>query len=122
MYRIIVKTNFAAAHRLRDYPGNCERLHGHNWTVKAEIGARELDSLGIAYDFRSLKKNLQDIIDPFDHRLLNDVPPFDQLNPTSENLAKYIFHSLQQVLPPKIRVLAVEVGESEKCSVVYTED
>lgn len=122
MYKISVKTNFSAAHKLMGYQGNCERTHGHNWTVKAQIATKELDSIGIGYDFRKLKRHLDEIIGKFDHQYLNEIPPFNQSNPTSENLANYIFLSLKNILPSESQVVSVEVKESEKCSVIYSED
>lgn len=113
MFKISITTHFAAAHRLRDYEGPCENLHGHNWLVKATIGTDTLDRIGMAYDFKKLKSQLREIVERLDHQLINDVPPFDQLNPTSENIAKHIFESLADRLPPAIKMISVEVGESE---------
>ena len=122
MYKITAKTSFAAAHRLREYEGACENLHGHNWLVKATIGAEELDNLGMVYDFKLLKKDLNEIMDLFDHQFINQVPPFDkELNPTSENIARYIFELLSKKLPARLRVVSVEVGESEKYAAIYEE-
>ncbi|UCE06508.1 MAG: 6-carboxytetrahydropterin synthase QueD [bacterium] len=121
MFKISVTTKFAAAHKLRGYEGPCENLHGHNWQIKATIGIDELDDIGIAYDFKKLKKYLNEIIERFDHQFLNDVAPFDQLNPTSENLAKYIFHSLTEKLPSHIKVVSIEVGESDQYKAIYEE-
>ena len=121
MYKISATTNFAAAHRLRGYEGACENLHGHNWIVKATLGTNELDDIGIAYDFKYLKKNLNEIINQFDHQFLNEIPPFDKINPTSENMAKLIFDSLKEKLPKHIKVVSVEVSESEKYKAIYEE-
>jgi len=112
---------FAAAHKLRGYEGPCENLHGHNWFIKAEVGTYELDNNGIAYDFKKLKNLLNEIIDRLDHQYLNEISPFDQINPTSENLAKHIFQSLTDKLPSNIKVVFVEVGESEKYKAIYEE-
>jgi len=121
MYKISVTTKFAAAHRLRDYEGPCENLHGHNWIVKAIIGTEQLDDIGIAYDFKKLKNHLNEIIEQFDHQFLNEVDPFDKLNPTSENIARFIFKSLSIKLPAHISVVSIEVGESEKYKASYEE-
>lgn len=122
MYKISATTKFAAAHSLRGYEGACEKLHGHNWSVKAILGTDELDEVGIAYDFKLLKKDLNEIVDLYDHEFLNEIPPFDkQLNPTSENLAKYIFEQLAKKLPDHIRVISIEVGESDKYKAIYEE-
>ncbi|NOZ62374.1 MAG: 6-carboxytetrahydropterin synthase QueD [Calditrichaeota bacterium] len=122
MFKISAKTSFAAAHRLREYEGACENLHGHNWRIKATIGSEKLDELGMVYDFKNLKKNLQEIIDLFDHQFVNQIPPFDkELNPTSENLAKFIFKLLGKKLPEPIRMISVEVGESDNYTAIYEE-
>ncbi len=113
MFKISVTTHFAAAHRLRGYEGPCENLHGHNWLVKATIATNTLDHLGMAYDFKHLKSLMKEIVERLDHQLINDVKPFDQLNPTSENIAQHIFESLADKLPSTIKMIAVEVGESE---------
>ncbi|MDW7679177.1 MAG: 6-carboxytetrahydropterin synthase QueD [bacterium] len=120
MYKISATVSFAAAHNLRGYEGACEQLHGHNWLVKATLATEKLDTVGIAYDFKKLKQKLNDIIDRFDHQFLNQIPPFDQqLNPTSENLAHYIFIELAKKLPPHIQVFSIEVGESHKYTATY---
>lgn len=119
MYKVSVTTRFASAHRLRGYEGLCENLHGHNWVVTAVIGTNTLDEIGIAYDFKKLKNILNAIIDKLDHQFLNEVSPFDKINPTSENIAKFIFESLTSKLESSIRVISVEVGESEQYKAIY---
>ncbi len=121
MYKISIKTRFAAAHRLREYEGACENLHGHNWIVRATVGTDQLNEIGIAYDFKKLKADMSEIIDRLDHQYLNDVEPFDTINPTSENVAKFIFISLQKKLPSHLRVLSIAVGESENYTAIYEE-
>lgn len=121
LYKISVTTKFAAAHRLREYEGACENLHGHNWLVKAQVATSQLDDIGIAYDFKKLKVQLHEIIDRLDHQYLNDVPPFDAMNPTSENVAKYIFQSLATKLPDNLKVVSIEVGESDHYTAIYEE-
>ena len=121
MYKISATATFASAHSLRGYEGACENLHGHNWVVRATLGTYELDKIGIAYDFKLLKKNLHEIIDRFDHQYLNEMPPFDKINATSENMAKFIFDSLSKKLPKLVKVISVEVGESEKYTAIYEE-
>ena len=114
MFKISVTTHFAAAHNLRGYEGPCEKLHGHNWSIKATVGTDRLDSIGMAYDFKKLKSHLKEIVERLDHQFINEVTPFDQLNPTSENIARYIFESLAIKLPATVSVISVEVGESER--------
>ena len=122
MYKISVETKFAAAHRLLGYQGNCERIHGHNWIVKAQIASTELDPIGMAYDFKELGQHVNSIIEKFDHQFLNEIHPFDKINPSSENLANYIFQSLKDILPSNLKVIFVEIKESDKYSAIYSED
>lgn len=121
MFKISVTTKFAAAHKLRDYEGPCENLHGHNWLINATIATDKLDNIGMAYDFKKLKSHLKEIIERLDHQFINEVTPFDKLNPTSENIAKFIFESLAKKLPSNIRVISIEVGESEQYIATYEE-
>lgn len=121
MYKVSVTTKFAAAHRLREYEGACENLHGHNWLVKAQVSTQELDRIGIAYDFKKLKHDLNEIINQLDHQYLNEIPPFDEMNPTSENVAKFIYQSLAAKLPTNLKVVSIEVGESDRYTATYEE-
>ena len=121
MYKVSATLTFAAAHSLRGYEGACENLHGHNWVVTATLRTEILDDVGIAYDFKNLKKDLKKIIDTFDHQFLNNIKPFDKINATSENMARYIFESLAKKLPDHVKVVSVEVGESEKYKAIYEE-
>jgi len=114
MFKISVTTKFAAAHKLRGYEGPCENLHGHNWVIKATAATDTLDDIGMAYDFKKLKNHLNKIIERLDHQFLNEIKPFDEINPTSENVAKYIFEALAKKLPPGIKVIAIDVGESDQ--------
>lgn len=120
IYTLVVKSSFAAAHRLREYEGNCERLHGHNWKVEAAVESDRLDSRGMAIDFRVIKKDLQDILDRLDHGYLNDIPPFTEENPSSENLARYLYEELGRTIPEPARVCRVIVWESEDARAEYS--
>lgn len=118
----VIKT-FSAAHNLRDYKGKCEKLHGHNWKVEVEVPGKKLGKSGMLIDFHDLKKKLEDILTEFDHGYLNEIHPFDKINPTSENLAKYIFESLTCNLSPVTCHLSkVTVWESDTACASYTED
>jgi len=121
-YRLTVRSSFAAAHRLRGYAGQCERLHGHNWTVEATVECRELDEVGIGLDFRAVKGALGEILAALDHRCLNEVPPFDARNPSSENLARYLFEELGRRIPPPAAVSRVAVWESEDAGAEYSRE
>jgi 6-pyruvoyltetrahydropterin/6-carboxytetrahydropterin synthase len=122
MFKISVKTDLSAAHQLIGYQGSCRRIHGHNWTIKVQVGTHELNEVGIGYDFREMKRLVKGIVDNYDHQFLNEIPPFDTINPTSENLAQIIFEKVKKKVPAHIQVISVEVMESDRCSVVYTED
>jgi len=122
MYLLTVTGSFSSAHALRDYGGPCERLHGHNWRVEATVSAGELDDRGLAVDFRVLRDHLGEICDRLDHRLLNELEPFDKLNPTSENLARYLAGELASKLrgaDPPVRVREVRVWESDGASAAW---
>lgn len=122
MFEVVVHTHFASAHNLRGYKGKCEELHGHNWKVAVRVTAETLDSLGMVVDFGVLKKELQAIIEKLDHKYLNDVPPFDELNPSSENIAYFIFQELATVMNREgRRVSSVSVWESESSAATYSE-
>jgi 6-pyruvoyltetrahydropterin/6-carboxytetrahydropterin synthase len=123
MYRVSIERHFDAAHYLRDYQGKCENLHGHRYKVVASVVSRELDNVGLAFDFTVLKKNVDEILDRFDHTCLNDVEPFDRINPSSENIAATICDELT----PKMAgcaasIESIEVWESPDSWITYTPD
>ncbi|HUT97382.1 MAG TPA: 6-carboxytetrahydropterin synthase QueD [Dehalococcoidales bacterium] len=123
MYRISVEQHFDAAHALRGYQGKCETLHGHRFKVVARVEASTLDEIGLAYDFTELKAHMAGIIARFDHTNLNDIPPFDKLNPSSENIAANIYKELKSRLAgDKVSLTAVEVWESPQTGVSYSPD
>jgi 6-pyruvoyltetrahydropterin/6-carboxytetrahydropterin synthase len=119
MYRISVRQHFDAAHYLRGYGGKCEAVHGHRFEVVVTIDAEELNDIGIAYDFVELKRDLGGILNRFDHVCLNDVSPFDTMNPSSENMARVIYDSLAGQLAGVV-VSSVEVWESPESRATYT--
>ncbi len=123
MYEIAVEKHFDAAHALRGYKGKCEMLHGHRFKVVARVKAAELNDIGLAYDFTDLKQQLNDILDRFDHTCLNDIPPFDKINPSSENIAATIYDALQRKLAAAPLALScIEVWESPNTWITYTPD
>ena len=123
MYQISVEQHFDAAHFLRGYRGKCEALHGHRFRVVVKVKSSGVDDVGMAYDFVVLKRYLGDILSRFDHTCLNDVPPFDEINPSSENIASTIYDELQLKLAGAPVVLsAVEVWESPHSGVAYSPD
>ncbi|MDP3879623.1 MAG: 6-carboxytetrahydropterin synthase QueD [Dehalococcoidales bacterium] len=123
MYRVSVEDHFDAAHFLRGYQGKCEALHGHRYKVVVQVTAAGVDDIGLAYDFTVLKQHLSGILSRFDHACLNDVPPFDKINPSSENIAATIYKELEPGLAGDGASLsAVEVWESPESWVTYTPD
>lgn len=116
MFVIEVREHFDAAHSLRGYRGKCENLHGHRFEVVVTLRSTELDETGLAYDFTVLKRQLREILARFDHTCLNDVPPFDRINPSSENIAATIHEEFQNREP---LVFSVQVCESADSCVTY---
>ncbi len=122
MYELEITKQFSGAHSLTGYPGDCRKLHGHNWQVTVYLQARELDEIGIALDFKILKKELNEVIDRFDHAYLNELEEFKSCNPTSENLARIIYHQLGSRLnDDRISVVRVSVEESPGSRASYFE-
>lgn len=120
MFEIFIKTHFAGAHHLRDYPGDCEKPHGHNWKVKVAVKATQLDELGMGIDFKVLKKHVGVVIDSLDHRDLNEHPAFKDCNPSSENIATYIFNQLKNVLQhDRYSLYSVTVHETDSSGLTY---
>jgi 6-pyruvoyltetrahydropterin/6-carboxytetrahydropterin synthase len=123
MYQIAVEMDFDAAHSLRGYRGKCESLHGHRFKVVATLKATELDEIGLAYDFTLLKSHLAEILGKYDHTNLNEVTPFNRINPSSENIARTIYQKLGKKLTESAVTLAsVEVWESPQSHVTYSSD
>lgn len=122
-YTLKVVSDFASAHSLRDYAGDCRKLHGHNWKLEVEATAMELDKLGMAIDFKTLKRLVRQVTDELDHSYLNEIAPFDMINPTAENMAAYIYRRLSEALDnPRVRISAVTLWETERACVRYTEE
>src|SRR5262249_307319 len=120
MWEISQETTVAAAHQLRFAPGEGERLHGHNWRIKAVLSAAELDSRGFVVDFNELGATLRALVEPYEHGFLNEIAPFDDLNPTAENLARVIADNLaSKIDDARVRVVRVEVWENDSCAATY---
>ena len=123
MYELDITREFSAAHMLKGYDGLCSNLHGHNWTVQVFIRASRLDDIGIAADFTVIKRVLSDILAQFDHKYLNELPEFQGINPTSENIARIIFEKLAPaVAKPGITLDRVRVCESPTSGATYRPD
>lgn len=123
MYELMIETSFSAAHQLRGYMGKCEQMHGHNWKVQVHVTAERLNEIDIAIDFHELKSLTNEIIAPLDHTFLNDIFPFTEKNPSSENIAKWIYDCLKKKINDgNLEVSAVTVWESDSASATYYED
>ncbi|MDX1252908.1 MAG: 6-carboxytetrahydropterin synthase QueD [Gammaproteobacteria bacterium] len=122
-YTLKIVTDFAAAHTLRDYPGACSRMHGHNWKLEVEVGATALDSIGMGVDFKIIRQAARDVAEQLDHQYLNDIPPFDEVNPTAENIASYFYQALSKKLNSgSLKVSAITIWETERACVRYSEE
>lgn len=118
MYEIKVFLDFSAAHRLRGYKGKCENVHGHNWKVGVSISSDELNDIGVVADFRDVKKAVRGVLEELDHTDLNAVSYFKKVNPTSENIAKYIYDELKK---KRLEPSSVSVWEADDSEATYSE-
>lgn len=121
MFIIAKDFSFAAAHAIRGHTRGCQNLHGHNYRVRVHLAAAQLDGLGMVLDFADLKAIMQEIVGPFDHALLNEVPPFDERNTTAELISQYVFEEVGKRLPAdgRVRVVRVEVWETDTSCAIY---
>jgi len=123
LYNLKIVTDFASAHTLRNYPGACARMHGHNWKVELEVVASKLNDIGIAIDFKAMKKATNEVCDRLDHQYLNDIAPFDVINPTAENIAAYLYDEVGSLInSDHVKVRAVTLWETERACVRYCEE
>jgi len=120
MFEVTAECWFAAGHALRGYKGKCENVHGHNYKVQVAVAGEQLDSAGLLMDFVELRQQLKAVAERLDHRFLNDIPPFDELNPSAENLAKFFFEELDRALRGRgLRVARVTVWETDSTSATF---
>jgi len=121
MFEVTIEQTFAAGHALRNYRGKCENVHGHNYRCQVTVEGRNLDQIGLLVDFVTLKKALQAVIDRLDHQWLNDFPPFDILNPSAENIAKYIYEEVSKDLDAEgsVKLACVRLWETDTSSATY---
>jgi 6-pyruvoyltetrahydropterin/6-carboxytetrahydropterin synthase len=120
MYELKIITEFSAAHNLRNFRGKCEALHGHNWKVEVVLSGKNLDESGVVLDFAEVKGATSEIMSEIDHRYLNDLPFFTENNPSSENIARYIFHRLQEKIDnDRVRIRRVTAWESQDACASY---
>jgi 6-pyruvoyltetrahydropterin/6-carboxytetrahydropterin synthase len=123
MYELMIETTFSSAHQLRGYMDKCENLHGHNWKVQVHVAAERLNEIGIAVDFHDLMRLTNEVTSSLDHAFLNNVFPFTEINPSSENIAKWIYDSLKKKINTDyINLTAITVWESDIASATYYED
>jgi 6-pyruvoyltetrahydropterin/6-carboxytetrahydropterin synthase len=114
MFTVFKDFSFAAAHSIRGHTGGCENLHGHNYRVRVVVEAERLDALGMVLDFADLKAAMEEVLGPFDHRVINDIAPFDRVNTTAELLCEYAFREMAARLDDeRVRVRRVEVWEND---------
>lgn len=121
MFEISVEKTIAAAHRLFDYDGPCEALHGHNYRVQVFYGGEELDRYGMLVDFTDVKKVFNTVLDTLDHTYLNDLPAFRDISPSAENIAAYIYHELNRNGFPRATLLRVSIWETPTQCATYSE-
>ncbi len=122
-YTLKILADFASAHTLRDYPGDCSRMHGHNWKLEVEVTAIDLNDHGMGMDFKTIKTATRELAKTLDHRYLNDIPPFDTINPTAENIARFFYQKLSDTLNNDIaKVSGVTLWETDRACVKYSED
>jgi len=125
MFEVTIEETFAAGHALRNYRGKCENVHGHNYRCQVTVEGEQLDEVGLLVDFVELKRVVHSVLDRLDHVWLNDFPPFDTINPSAENIAKYFFDQtnahLGGVTSGRVRVKDVTIWETDTTTARYSE-
>ena len=123
MFEVSVEDTFSAGHALRGYKGKCENVHGHNYRCQVTLAGDQLDSIGLLVDFVELKRVVHGVLDRMDHQWLNEFPPFDVLNPSAENMAKYIYDEVKQGLSTRegVRIGLVRLWETDTAQATYRE-
>jgi len=123
IYEVYVKTHFSAAHALRGYSGDCARTHGHNWIIEVYVRCRELDNIGIGIDFRDIKQTVEEVLEGLDHFNLNELDAFQDINPTSENIARFLYKEIGKKLNTgTVKVSKVMVSETPSAGAYYWEE
>lgn len=124
-YTVFKEFAFAAAHHIPDHPGKCRHLHGHNYRIRVFMAAEKLDAIGMVIDFSKIKAMMKDVVGHFDHRVINDFPPFDELHPTAEQLSEYVYRGIAERVVAaedpsrQVRVARVEVWENDTSCAIY---
>lgn len=119
MYYLSIDTMLSAAHFLRGYDGNCSKIHGHNWKIRITVKTDQLNDIGIGLDFNEIKELSWQIFKSYDHLCINDVPPFDKINPTAENLARHFYEQIDKLLPAHVKMHKISLWETENFLVEY---
>jgi len=123
VFEVYVKTHFSAAHSLKGYPGDCARMHGHNWIIEVFVRCKQLDEIGIGIDFKDIKHAVKDVLEGLDHFNLNELPAFRGVNPSSENIAKFLYEELGEKLNSDVvKVSKVKVYETPVAGACYWEE
>ena len=121
MFKVSIEDKISAAHHLRGYEGKCAEPHGHNWKVIVRVMIEKLNNIGLAIDFYDLRSITKGVVDKLDHKDLNELEYFSVENPSSENIARFLYKNIKEQLPENVQLAEIEVVESEGCSIVYTE-
>ena len=125
MFEVSVEDTFAAGHALRGYRGKCENPHGHNYKVQITLAGESLNNIGLLYDFKDLKAAMGEVVDRLDHQYLNDIAPFQELNPSAENMARYFYQEceakLRSATGGRVRVKQVKIWETDTTTATYFE-
>jgi 6-pyruvoyltetrahydropterin/6-carboxytetrahydropterin synthase len=121
MFEVTIEETFAAGHALRNYKGKCENVHGHNYRCQVTLEGAELDDIGLLVDFVELKRVVHGVLDQMDHQWLNEFPPFDVLNPSAENMARYIYEQVSEGLKTRegVRIGLVRLWETDTANATY---
>lgn len=123
VYEVYVKTHFSAAHYLEGYPGDCARLHGHNWIIEVFVKCTRLNEIGIGVDFREIKDGVKKVLNEIDHFNLNELPAFRNMNPTSENIARYLYQEIgKKFNSENVSISKVKVSETPGAGSFYWEE
>jgi len=123
VFEICVEAQFSAAHSLAGYQGNCAHVHGHNWIVEVFVKCLELNSIGISIDFRDIRNAIKDVINELDHSCLNEHLEFKDTNPSSENIARFLYRELgEKINSASVKVSKVKVSETRSAGAYYWEE
>jgi 6-pyruvoyltetrahydropterin/6-carboxytetrahydropterin synthase len=121
----VLKTllDFASAHSLRAYPGDCAKLHGHNWKIEVQVMGTQLNEIGMVIDFKEIKRHAKEVVKELDHTFLNDHPYFHETNPTAENIAVYLYRAIAaRITSPEVKMHSITVWENDRNCVTYSEN